>query len=316
MSNDLQKKVDTIRDLLEKSKNQLKMALPNALSVERLLRVSMTTIRQTPELLNCDQKSLIGAIMQAAQLGLEPDGVLGQAYILPYGKEAQFQIGYQGLMQLARRSGEISSLKARVVYENDKFEYEYGLNEKLVHVPARGERGTLKAAYAIVTYKDGGKDFDVMEREDIDKIKKASKSAGSKYSPWQTWEDSMWKKSVIRRICKQLPQATELQRAAAADEYVDLGLEDVRIDEIKMPQAMNTNTNSQENNKPAEESKSDFEVKMNGYREQLGEEGFMNGLGEFGVTDISEIPTSSKNKASKYFEKLVERKGDPVGSNT
>ncbi len=231
MATELQKKTQTIRELLKKSEGQIKAALPSFLTVGRMVRIFLTTIQKTPKLLECDQKSLIGAFMQAAQLGLEPDGVLGQAYIIPYGNKAQFQIGYKGLLALARRSNEITSFNAQVVYENDTFEFEYGLHEKLKHIPCmNGDRGKLKAAYAIARFKDGGYAFDVMFGSDIAKTRRSSKAQSTKDSPWNTWEEEMWRKTVAKRLTKYLPQAIETQRAAQIDENIDMGIDDNIID--------------------------------------------------------------------------------------
>lgn len=227
MTTELQKKTNTIRELLKKSEGQIRAALPNFLTVERMTRIFLTTIQKTPKLLECDQKSLIGAFMQSAQLGLEPDGLLGQAYIIPYGNQAKFQIGYKGLLALARRSGEITSFNAQVVYEKDKFEFEYGLNDKLKHVPCmNGDRGSLIAVYAIARFKDGGYAFDVMFKCDIDKIRKSSKAQSTKDSPWNTWEEEMWRKTVAKRLMKYLPQAIEAQRASQIDERIDMQLDE------------------------------------------------------------------------------------------
>lgn len=227
MTTELQKKMTTIRDLLKRSEGQIRAALPKFLTVERMTRIFLTTIQKTPKLLECDQKSLIGAFMQSASLGLECDGILGQAYIIPYGNKANFQIGYKGLLALARRSNEITSFNAQVVYEKDLFEFEYGLHEKLKHVPCMtGERGKLKAAYAVARFKDGGYAFDVMFGSDIEKVRKSSKAQSTKDSPWNTWEEEMWRKTVAKRLTKYLPQAIETQRASQIDERIDMQLDE------------------------------------------------------------------------------------------
>ena len=173
----------------------------------------------------------MAALMSSAQLGLEPDGILGHAYLIPYKNnkkgiyEAQFQVGYRGLIALARRSGEVESFQAQVVYDNDQFDFAFGLNERLEHIPSSGNRGKMKAAYAMVKFKDGGHAFDVMFKEDIEKIKKSSKA--SKDGPWVTYESEMWRKTVAKRLAKYLPLSVEFQKAATLDEYVDMGLHDM-----------------------------------------------------------------------------------------
>lgn len=222
--------ITTIKDLLDRSQAEFARALPRHLDIDRFMRIAFTSIRQNPNLLGCTPQSLLAAVMQAAQLGLEPDGILGHAYLVPYKNnksgttDAQFQVGYKGLISLARRSGEVRSICAHVVYENDKFEFAYGLSEKLEHVPARGERGNKIAVYAIAHFKDGGYAFEVMFNEDVEKIKKKSRAASS--GPWVDFPDEMWRKTAVRKLAKYLPLSVEFQKAAALDEYVDLvGLE-------------------------------------------------------------------------------------------
>ena len=128
-------------------KAQLQKAIPSTLTVDRLLRVAMTAIRTNPKLMECSQESLLACVMGCATLGLEPEPFLGQAYMVPYWNkkkrslEAQLIPGYRGYITLARRSGEVQSITAQVVYENDHFQLSYGLNEVLDHTPAEGDRG-------------------------------------------------------------------------------------------------------------------------------------------------------------------------------
>lgn len=223
----LQQKANTIRALFEKDevKRQLSMAIPRHLSVDRLLRVAMTSIRTNPKLLDCTQESLLACIMGCAQLGLEPEPFLGQAYLVPYNRQGrlicQLIPGYRGYIALARRSGEVKSVTAQVVYENDRFEMEYGLEETLKHTPAEGNRGKPKGAYVIFRYKDDSHSFDYMSRADIEKIRERSKAKDS--GPWVTDWDEMAKKTVIRRHIKLVPLSVEMATAAAAEEKAFMG---------------------------------------------------------------------------------------------
>src|SRR5690606_10332500 len=137
-------------------------ALPKHLTPERLARVALTAISSNPRLLECTKESLALALIEAGQLGLEPNGVMGQAYLVPYfnGKtkkyEAQFQVGYRGLIDLARRSGEVTKVEARAVREGDYFEYEYGLTPQLVHRPDPSGQGEMTHVYAIAWLRDAG----------------------------------------------------------------------------------------------------------------------------------------------------------------
>jgi recombination protein RecT len=221
----------TVMALLDQMKNEIARCLPKHLTTERMTRIALTELRKTPKLQECDPISFIAAIMQASQLGLEP-GVLGSCYLIPFwnsrlGKfECTFMPGYRGFLDLARRSGQVVSLVARSVYANDEFSYEFGLQEKLIHKPAMSDRGELVAVYAMAILKDGGHQFDVMSRKDVDLIKNQSKSKGD--GPWVTHYDEMAKKTVLRKLFKWLPCSVEMQRAVALDEQQEVGIQNIR----------------------------------------------------------------------------------------
>lgn len=227
-------KAENVRLLLEKAKPQIALALPRHLNADRMLRIAMTSVRRTPALLGCNQQSLLGAVMQAAQLGLEPDGVLGHAYLIPFKDQVQLIIGYKGLIDLARRSGQLSTIFARVVYAEDQFEFAYGLTERLEHIPSgKVEPGEVRAVYAVARLKDGGTQFEVMTRGEVDAIRKRSRAADD--GPWVTDFAEMAKKTVLRRLCKMLPASVELSRAVALDERAELGLPQQLEDVIDVP---------------------------------------------------------------------------------
>jgi recombination protein RecT len=220
------KPIDAVRATLEKLKPQMALALPRHLTPDRLARVAMTAIQNTPKLLDCDRTSLFAAIMTCAQLGLEPDGVLGQAYLVPFAGKVQFIPGYKGLITLARNSGEVVSIAAHEVCEKDHFVYNFGLAEKLEHVPESGERGAITHFYAYAKFKDGGHYFDVMTKAEVDAIRDQSSGYKSalKYksdSPWIQNYVEMGKKTAIRRISKYLPM--NVQKAAAIADMYDSG---------------------------------------------------------------------------------------------
>jgi recombination protein RecT len=221
----------TISAYLKKMGPEIEKALPKHMDADRLARIALTTFRTTPKLMECNVQSLMGSVMQAAQLGLEP-GLVGHCYIIPYGKEATFIIGYKGMIDLARRSGNIESIYAHEVCENDEFEYEYGLHPKLVHKPSMTDRGKFIGAYAVAHFKDGGYQFEFMPREEIDKRKGRSKA--SKNGPWVTDYEEMAKKTVIRHMWKYLPISVEIQNQAAQDETVrkDITEEPEKVDYI------------------------------------------------------------------------------------
>lgn len=221
----------TVVGLLEQMKGEIARCLPKHLTPERMARIAMTELRKTPKLQECEPMSFIAAIMQASQLGLEP-GILGSCYLIPFyngksGKmECQFMPGYRGFLDLARRSGQIISLVARSVYENDEFSYEFGLKENIVHKPSLNDRGELIAVYAVALLKDGGHQFDIMSVSEIEKIRATSKSKDN--GPWVTNFDEMAKKTVVRRLFKWLPCSVEMQKAVSLDEQQELGIQNIK----------------------------------------------------------------------------------------
>lgn len=196
----------------------MQQVLPKHVTAERMTRISINVIRTNPKLLECDLNSLMGGVMEAAKLGLEP-GMMGQCYLLPFKNfknnnkmEAQFIIGYKGLIDLVRRSGHVSTIEARVVYENDEFEYEYGLENKLYHKPTLNDEGAPIAYYAVCKMKDGGSSFLVMGQSKMEKYRDQfakAKYQGKVVGPWKDHFEEMAKKTVLRQLIKYLPVSIE-----------------------------------------------------------------------------------------------------------
>lgn len=213
--------MDALMALLAQNKKAIASALPKHLTPERICRVAVNTITKTPALARCNPATLAMAIIEASSLGLEIDG-RGLAYLVPFGNEVQLIYGYKGLMDLAYRSGKVVSIMAEVVGKNDRFTVVFGLDPKLEHTPNLEDgRGDIIASYAVAFMKDGSKQFVVVSKADLDKIKNASKS---KSGPWQTWPEEMAKKTAIKRLCKMLPLSPEIQRAATIDDQADAGV--------------------------------------------------------------------------------------------
>jgi recombination protein RecT len=211
-----------MQDLILSMKPQIEAALPSVLTGERFSRMVLSAMSNTPTLVQCTPQSFLGAMMQAAQLGLEPNTPLGQAYLIPYRNhgtmECQFQLGYKGLIDLSYRSGQVKDIQVHEVHENDEFEYELGLDAKLKHKPAMKDRGAVVAYYAVFHTKDGGYGFEVMSREDVEKhMHRFSKAAVKGFSPWTTNFDEMAKKTVLKKCLKYAPLKTEFVRGMAAD---------------------------------------------------------------------------------------------------
>lgn len=202
-----------IADYIKANFKTMQTVLPKHMSAERMARIALTVIRTNPQLLECSMPSLIGGVLEASKLGLEI-GLMGQAYLVPFNnkktgqKEAQFIIGYRGLIDLVRRSGQVSTIEAREVHENDEFDFSYGLENNLIHKPKLTDRGEVIAYYAVAKMKDGGYSFLVMSKEDIEKYR--DKYAKAKdYGPWKDDFDAMAKKTVLRQLIKYLPISVE-----------------------------------------------------------------------------------------------------------
>ena len=221
----------TMQAYIKAMEPAIKKALPSVITPERFTRMVLSALSSTPKLAECSPQSFIAAMMTAAQLGVEPNTALGQAYLLPYCNhgqmECQFQLGYKGLIDLAYRSGEVSVIQAHTVYENDVFEYELGMDPKLRHVPAKADRGEAVAYYAMFKTKDGGYGFEVMSVDDVQRhAQRYSKSYGSGSSPWRSNFDEMAKKTVLKRALKYAPLKSDFVRGVAQDETIKAELSD------------------------------------------------------------------------------------------
>lgn len=220
-----------LKAIVEKMKPQIAAALTGtALQPERFTRLVLSTISSTPKLADCTQSSFLAAMMSAAQLGLEPNTSLGQAYLIPYGNQCQFQIGYQGMISLAKRSG--LRVTARVVYENDEFSYSYGWDDELHHIPAMGDRGKPIYYYAKYKDQDGFGDFVVLSYEDVlNHAKKFSKTF--KKGAWQSDFDAMALKTAIKQVLKFAPLTVEFKQALNSDEGIK-NLEPDQVEDINV----------------------------------------------------------------------------------
>lgn len=212
----------TMQAYIKRMEGEIKKALPSVLTPDRFTRIVLSALSTNPKLQETTPESFLGAMMTAAQLGMEPNTPLGQAYLLPYYNskkrclECQFQLGYKGLIDLAYRSGEVSTIQAHVVCEHDKFSYAYGLEPQLEHVPAMGDRGSPTHVYAVFRTKDGGYSFGVMSIDDVRRhAQRYSKSFEN--GPWQTNFEEMAKKTVLKRVLKYAPLKSDFVRGVSQD---------------------------------------------------------------------------------------------------
>lgn len=222
------KKEPTIFDLIEKGRAQFEAALPKHLSGERFVRIAITAVRQNPELYHCSSQSLLGALMTIAQLGLEP-GVLGQCYLIPFKNkklgtvECQLQIGYKGLIELLRRTGQLSDIYAYTVYSNDEFEIEYGLERTLKHKPAFNNpdgRGEIVGFYSVAILKDGTRAFEYMTKKEVIDHEAKYRKSGFKNSVWEKNFEEMAMKTVTKKMLKWLPISIEMLENIRKDDQI------------------------------------------------------------------------------------------------
>jgi recombination protein RecT len=236
----------TTLDMLTRLKPQMRAALPKHLSPERMVRIITTTLRRTPRLLECTPVSLAGAIIQSCQLGLEPDGFLGEFYLTPRRIQGIWNVvgitGWRGMAKLARQSGDVDWIMAHAVYKGDDFTYEYGDTPKLVHKPGTGPQldSEITHFYAVARLASGSPLFWVMTKAEVDQVRDRY-AAAKDDGPWVAHYAAMGCKTALRRLCKHLPQSTSLGRAVALDEAAEAGLPQglealVDTDELGLPE--------------------------------------------------------------------------------
>ncbi len=215
---------DGFRNFLNSKTNLIRNVAAAHLSPDRITKIVFNSVMKTPRLMDCSMESIFRCVLQSAELGLEPGGATNQAYLVPYSNTCTLIPSYQGLIELAFRSDQISTIRANVVYQGDKFDYEEGLIPLLKHVPAWDavrDPKMITHAYCVVKMKDGGVLFDVMTRGEVDAIRSRSKASGS--GPWTTDFAEMAKKTVTRRCLKYAPKSVEMQKAFAVSDAVDTG---------------------------------------------------------------------------------------------
>jgi recombination protein RecT len=221
-------RVDKIRAAFQAAGPKLAASIPATMkkhmTPDRIANIVVSAALRQPALLECSPASILKSCMTATALGLECDGLLGGAYLVPFWnsktrqKEAQFIVGYRGLIDLARRSGNITSIEAHVVHSNDKFRCQFGLEPKLEHEPDWNAEtpGPMVAVYAIARFRDGGYQFEVMTRAQVDAVRQMSKAGD--FGPWKDHYLEMARKTVVRRLSKYLPLSIEVREAMVKED--------------------------------------------------------------------------------------------------
>ena len=225
-------RINTVQDVMEANAKTMFAALPQHISVKRMIRVAISSIRKNPRLLDCNPASLFDALTEASTLGLECDGVLGQAYLVPFKEEVVLIPGYKGLIDLARRSANISTLFTRCVYKGDHFDYAEGDAPYLKHKPseaANREDQAVTHVYCVCRLRDGGVQRSVWTTAKIDRHKERFSQAwrnaekGRKDSAWHTDWEAMARKTVVREMINrgEIPVSVEVQRLAGREQLYE-----------------------------------------------------------------------------------------------
>lgn len=211
-------KQPTLKEMIggERFREQVALALPKHMTPERFTRIALTALQRTPKLQDCTQASLFKCLLDLSAAGLEPDG--RRAYLIPYGSECTLILSYMGMIELVRRSGDVISIRSELVCENDEFSWENG---KITHkVEWRKPRGEIQAVYAEAVLKSGETQTATMTKEEVDAIRKRSRSGSS--GPWVTDYGEMAKKTTLRRLCKLLPLSSEVAEHIEKDSDIVL----------------------------------------------------------------------------------------------
>lgn len=222
--NALASNIGQFQQFLKSRLPTIKAVAAKHLTPERVFRLVVVNVSKTPALQKCTIESIFRCVVQSVELGLEPGSALGEGYLVPYGNQCKFIPGYRGLIALAYRSGQVRSVSAFCVYQGDKFEFELGLNPKIVHVPDTSgdkDQKLITFAYCVIQLKDGGLVYDVMSRAEVDAIRARSMAGNS--GPWVTDFAEMARKTVVRRCLKYAPMSVEMSKALAVEDAIDTG---------------------------------------------------------------------------------------------
>ena len=246
-------KVTQLNQYLESKKNSLIKIAPQGTDVDRIIRVAMFEAVKNERLVNCSPSSVYMALAKACELDLVAGGVLHRASLVPMwdkktkGYNAELWIEYTGLMDLVKRSGEVAHFKAEVVHDNDEFEHSFDLEngEVLRHKKCHDNPGNLLLAYAVCFFKDGQRQVEVMRKDQINKIRKSSRSPDS--GPWSQHTEEMWRKTVVRRICKYLPLSQKSKAVVEHDIASDFTEPEVIAVDPKLDVTEPDNTKASEN---------------------------------------------------------------------
>ncbi|EPY6430853.1 recombinase RecT [Clostridium sporogenes] len=222
-----------MKSALEKMLPEIKKAVGKTMTPERFSRIALSLFNGNPQFWEADTTSFLSALMQSAQCGLEPNTVLGEAYVIPYKNnkqgitEVNFQVGYKGILKMAFNTGNYEAIYAHEVRKGDEFNYEYGLHKNLTHKPADIPSDEVTHYYAVYKLKNGGFDFVVWSKERVEHHARefsknyTYKGNVNKNSVWAKNFDSMAKKTVLLDVLKYAPKSVEMAKAIDMDYKAD-----------------------------------------------------------------------------------------------
>ena len=234
-----QRRPDNFPAMLDSFKGEIARALPRHLNADTMTRIALTCFRMNARLAECQPASVFACVIQASQLGLRP-GLMGECYLIPFrqreeGYVCTLQIGYQGMLELVRRSGMVDSISAHLVREADEFSVQWGTEPGIHHRPfLDGDAGRVRLVYAVARLKGGGTHAELMTLQDIERIRNRSQNVINakrygKETPWDTDWEEMARKTVLRRICKYLPKSPDLATALALDDSAYRGRQQLSV---------------------------------------------------------------------------------------
>ncbi len=209
---------DTLETLLQtdEAKQSFIDVMPKIMTVDKVMKMALIAVSKTPKLLQCTKTSFLQSVIDAAELGLTFGGAMATSYLIPYGKECQFQVGYKGLIELAYRSGKVNAIESHVIYDNDEYYVEHGTQPKLIHKPLmKGDRGPVVAVYAVAILTNGTPVAEVMTVDEVEKVRAISQNENG--TTWTQHWGQMARKTVIKRLANSLPKSPELIRGIEID---------------------------------------------------------------------------------------------------
>ena len=216
----IKEKETNIKKLVFSAEKQFIASNEYEMNFVREMGFAVQILMNNDFLANTEHDSIRNSVVNVALTGLTLNPALKYAYLVPRGGKCVLDISYIGMIKLLTDAGAVKNIDAGVIYSNDKYDFRKGTDSYFKHTPTLDNRGEMIGAYAIAYFRDGGSQFEILGREDIEKVRNVSESWKNekvrKYSPWETWEPEMWKKTVLKRLFKLLPKTHFSEQLIAA----------------------------------------------------------------------------------------------------